>query len=788
MKQGRRRKRRAALGLAFVMAMMVFAQGCRGQGASKEEGGVSQAQNTNASQGDTAGPQEGPASDAMGRFVEEERALPSEDGIPMGLFAQEDGSILYYDGEIYRSTDQGETWQKEEGLTGRLKEHTSDNSYLMHLAADRKGNLAFIYAELGETEQGEESTDISTKALYVDTEGNAVPIALDDTGEIYPQSLCFSPDGRLFLLMSGNGVGAVQEADTASGQTAQLFTAGRSFNGCGFSGSILAAVSGEEACLYNLEAGELLEQDTVLGEFLASLYGGDSWYKDAVSGIAVTGGETENTIYLATGRGLYRHVLGGTVMEQVIDGNLSSFGRPDTEIRSILQLADGNFLALFGGWLCYYRYDATLPAMPSQQLTVYSLEENSTIRQAISQYQSVNPDVYIRYEVGMDGESGMTWDDAVKNLNTQIMSGNGPDVLVLDGLPVSSYVEKGMLLELGSLITEINDAEGLFMNLMNSMSAGNGVYAVPARFGLPMLAGAREDIEGIDSMSGLADRMESWRQEAPEGLLLGLYREAQVLNLFYRVSAADWMSENGSLDREKLIDFLTQAKRIYQAEQAGITPALEAEFAEIEAGVGGQVRWDVYKSIGSRAIDILFRQTRLAAGILDGITADACIVTGVLDQMENGGFTALSGQCSGVFLPSTVLGVSAGSQNAETACDFVRTVLSREVQESDLGEGLPVNRAAMTQVLTDTSKEGESMVSVFADADGNMITLDMRWPDETEKAALLELVESRTTPALMDYMIESTVTELGVKALNGSATVEETADEILRKIQLYLAE
>ncbi len=788
MKQGRRR-RLAALGLALAVGISVFAQGCKGAGPSGgESGGAGGSPNAEGAQGGPSGSQAEPDSHVMGRFVEEERALPSENGVPIGLFAQEDGSILYYDGDIYRSTDQGATWQREEALSGRLQEHTAESGYIMNLAIDAKGNLAVVYAILGGTGQEEENTDILTKALYVDTAGNEVPLMLDDLGELYPQDVRFSPEGRLFLLMTGNGVGAVLEADTASGRMEQLFTAGQSFDGCGFSGNILAAVSGEEAYLYDLESKELQEPDPVLGEFLASMTGDGSWYNGAISGLAIIGDETGRAIYLASGRGLYRHVLGGTVMEQVIDGNLSGFGRPDMEIRSILQLADGNFLALFSSRLCYYRYDATLPAVPSQQLSVYSLEENSTIRQAIGQYQSVNPDVYIRYEVGMSGESGVTWDDAVKNLNTRIMSGDGPDIVVLDDLPVSSYVEKGVLLELSGLLTEINDAEGLFTNLTNSMGEGGKVYAVPARFGLPMLTGAQADLEGLDNMERLADRMESWRQESPEGLLLGLYREAQVLNLFYRLSAAGWLSDNGSVDREKLADFLTQAKRIYQAEMAGMTPALEAEFAEIEAGAGGPVRWDIYKSIGARTTDILYRHQRAAAGILDGIMVDAGTMLAVLDQMEQGGFAALEGQCSGVFLPSTVLGVTAGSEDVETACDFVKTVLSKEVQQSDLGEGLPVNRAAMTQVLTDTSEAGSSLMSVFKDGDGNMVMLEMRWPDEAEKEALLALVESRTTPALMDHMIESTVTELGGNALNGSASVEETADEILRKIQLYLAE
>ena len=46
--------------------------------------------------------------------------------------------------------------------------------------------------------------------------------------------------------------------------------------------------------------------------------------------------------------------------------------------------------------------------------------------------------VYVRYEVGMDGEDGVTKEDAIRKLNTRILAGDGPDVIILDGLPVDS--------------------------------------------------------------------------------------------------------------------------------------------------------------------------------------------------------------------------------------------------------------------------------------------------------------------------------------------------------------
>lgn len=42
----------------------------------------------------------------------------------------------------------------------------------------------------------------------------------------------------------------------------------------------------------------------------------------------------------------------------------------------------------------------------------------------------------------MTDDNGVTLEDALKTLSTDILAGNGPDVLILDGMPVDSYVEK----------------------------------------------------------------------------------------------------------------------------------------------------------------------------------------------------------------------------------------------------------------------------------------------------------------------------------------------------------
>ena len=178
-------------------------------------------------------------------------------------------------------------------------------------------------------------------------------------------------------------------------------------------------------------------------------------------------GEQGDVIYFACSGGLYRHVLGGTAVEQIVDGNLSSMGDPKMFLAGLAVLPDNEFAVLYtNGKMYRYTYDPDVPTVPEEQVSVYSLNENYAIRQAVSLFQKQHPETYVRYEVGLNTGSGMTSEDAIKNLNTRIMSGSGPDLLVLDGLPRRSYEEKGVLMELSEIAAGMSGEEELFSNLV----------------------------------------------------------------------------------------------------------------------------------------------------------------------------------------------------------------------------------------------------------------------------------------------------------------------------------
>ncbi len=63
--------------------------------------------------------------------------------------------------------------------------------------------------------------------------------------------------------------------------------------------------------------------------------------------------------------------------------------------------------------------------------------------------------------------NGVTANDAVKNLNTQLLAGKGPDMILLNGMPADAYIEKGILMDLSDFVAELpgNYFEGIFKRI-----------------------------------------------------------------------------------------------------------------------------------------------------------------------------------------------------------------------------------------------------------------------------------------------------------------------------------
>ena len=92
--------------------------------------------------------------------------------------------------------------------------------------------------------------------------------------------------------------------------------------------------------------------------------------------------------------GCLKKVYGGAVLEQVVDGSLTSLTMPAMGAGTFLA-GDGEFLILFSGsgyTLMNYRYDEAISTVPTRELRVYSLQDNKNIRQAMGVFWKMGRD------------------------------------------------------------------------------------------------------------------------------------------------------------------------------------------------------------------------------------------------------------------------------------------------------------------------------------------------------------------------------------------------------------
>ena len=449
--------------------------------------------------------------------------------------------------------------------------------------------------------------------------------------------------------------------------------------------------------IYDMEAGDYIE-DAVLTDFVSDSYG-ERYYNGSDYGTMCLLPGEEQTVYVIGEKGIHRHVIGGNMMEQVVDGNLSMLSNPSYHVCDAMQLEDDVFLVLFANCkLLRFTYDPNVPAVPEKVLTVYSLQEDDDLRQAVSLYQTKHLDTFVSYEVGMEEGGSVTREDAIKKLNTEVMAGEGPDLIVMDGLPFSSYVSKGLLLDVTDDLEQYSAQEPLFDNVIDALKVDGKTYVAPATFGVPRLVGKESCVSGMTDLSGIGEGVEALRKEYPGADIIGIYDADTVMKRFALTSAPLWISENGSLNRELIEAFLEQSKRIYDAQMDGIREdILQAHAEEGNRGTynaeGMRVDWDLANDVfeyiaGSQYLISGWVDT--AYGYMESVSVEKT------KGYEDSRAVPMQGECSGLFLPKTLLGISATSAQTEDAKEFMRFFLSAEMQANYYG--LPVNKDAYDKI------------------------------------------------------------------------------------------
>lgn len=792
----RTRSRLFAVGLALIMTAASMLGGCGNKGVIQSDNSVGNSGWDEAG-ADGSDPSQTSSAEgtAMGRYLEEVTDLSGTlSGYRNAIFRRADGTLVLTDPQkqMQISEDNGASWAQDQRQW--LDDILQDARYINDYAVGADGTVGILYYM--ETEDGEAAEswrDMEyAEALIVRADGTEIPVELtvpeEDEG---PAHIWISDGGRIFVGTYGSNLYEIME----DGSSRLFLTLEDSPQIIQFQGNrmILDGYDYDGLLIYDLDAEEYVEDD-VLSSFVKENYGdrtfnGGSWYD-----LYFFPGE-DNVLYLAGEKGVYRHVMGGSAMEQIIDGSLSTFGNPTYPLLGMTALDNNEFMAIFKeGRLVRFVYDPTVPTVPEETIRAYSLKENNTLRRAISIYQTRNPQVYVNYEIGMSEDHSVTRDDALKKLNTEIMAGSGPDLLILDDMPVDAYIEKGLLQDIAPLLGGMYGDGELFGNVVDAYRQADGkIYDIPCEIGLPVVEGRAEYAADMENLADIADTIEKLRQDHPEKDLIAICSAKGIMKQFAPVCAPAWMTESGEIDREAVAEFLTLTKRIYDAQMDGLPDEKIRQYEESNqeyVEYYGEPYEELYWfGFATNEMDYVTGERQMMLGML-GSFYNYAEVTSVqqTDGFEDNVIVPMDGQCSDVFYAGTLAGINAASAHTAHAEGLLKVLLGTE---DITGNGMPVNRAAFESGLVPDDLESPDAVyssMAFIYEDGSFFSWNVYWFGEEQADVLRKWMETVKTPYMRNRVLEEAVYAAGTDYLKGDTGIEDAVAAVEKRMAIYLAE
>lgn len=740
--------------------------------------------------------------DAGTGYEETEISLPEEAGVPVTLSQLSDGSLkgVGSSGQILVSGDNGETWETLSSDTQAVGE----KSVKMACISDRGA----LFLALGEASEGENQEKPYTYC-FITQEGEQRELEPEIPGDDILIPYSFLSETEVLAWYKGDA--SFYRISMEDGASEKLFEAATGYQTCCVTGQEIVTDADNSLMIYDMERGitRVIKAEGTVGKKLSA-------------------GREEGTFYLLNSQGIYLCRTEDGKGEPVVKGNTMAIGNPSYSAVSFLQQKNGEFLVLYRKeedqtyHLMKYSSEsekentASQPAHSAQadeaigekqteteeirrektegeegDFTVYTLNDSELLRLAIAAFQSKNPDLEISLEVGMTGEDAVTVSDAIKMLNTELISGEGPDVIFLDELPLEDYMEKGVLEDISSVLDEF-DGSQLYENIVRAYDQNGKIYAVPTRFEIPLLVSKGEDVGDPGSLEDIANAVEAYASEEDNIRVVGPITPKQMIESFYDAYISEYSNQE-EIDEKGLSDFFTQVLRIFKVRKERVLAEEEIRGEALDQESLGDEFSGPYSGVGQW----------LAGGLRVSINhiGDMNAYSVLTSLAKEDGEIVLQG-IGNVFDPMRIVGISAGSDARDTGKQFLKLLLSKEIQENSSfreTSGFPVNQEALEKFgRTSQQKNGEltgkslfpaEFVLTGEDPDSfEHKELSVYWPSDEEYQKLRDLFGNLQVAYTLDPEVKTAVIEQGSKCLEGQISPEEAARAAIQEVRLQRME
>ena len=475
--------------------------------------------------------------------------------------------------------------------------------------------------------------------------------------------------------------------------------------------------------------------------------------------------DEEGDFYYADEKGIHHVSVNGKIVETLIDTQDMPALMERKEISSF-EIGENNscyvlYRDLSGsGSLKYYSYADTSDAKIDKTLRIIGMSKSNTIARAISEFEKNYPQVKIEFQAYEEVASRGTLAETLRIINAEILSGEkGPDLILLDKLPVESYIEKGALADLTGVFEELEKNDGLLENIRPS--EGEKIYLLPTRFSIPIMTGTEHAIAQLDSITTINQFLQD-----PGDTALISHATYQVLAESLLALNYDEITENLP-DEAKIkayMDAVTNLGNYINAENQEFTEADRQYFGRYLLNLGTP------SVLGNDK-----------AGVEELNSLDDLARPATYEKEYNQKVQLING----IYIPYDSIGINSMSAQRQEAEDFLKILFSSEQQSIDMGEGFPVNKEAFDSLKAVVS---DQEIGVSYQEDGQEVIVTYNNPDDNDVNNFKALVKGIKKPLLVDESIYEILLEGVKRVYNGETSSEQAANDVTQKLKLYVAE
>lgn len=417
---------------------------------------------------------------------------------------------------------------------------------------------------------------------------------------------------------------------------------------------------------------------------------------------------------------------------------------------------------------------ASTPAT-SEPFVVYSLYYDALIEKIVKSGFGSKA----KYEVGVS--ELVSEQDAIRILSTELLSGGGPDVIVMDGLPMDNYISQGALDKLDEVVPDT-----IFPHIRAAYQQEDGsVYAMPVKFKIPLLLGA--NIEKVSTLTEIADWLE------PHDYPWLNFSGPTYLEELYQIFGNRWMDGDVLQEEAFRQDVEAIAKMVELGARIGIDLADEGSGKTLSSSVSPHtINGDILGNGHTWHIGF-------CAGTLGNYGCFAMIgfTFEALDYNKEGMIKPVGEE---TFIPISTLAINSRSQKKEQAMNFVKFCLTTDIQMMDTAVdqlifdenwGYAVNELYFQSHMTYDYNMPTSEVGLSSQPDHPVqwdVEYFMHSATYEQKQSIYEVAKTLTKPAPSNFALRDIFLGEARSYIEGSKTMDEAISSLKTKLPLYLAE